>query len=181
MRNLCLALVVLALSLCAAAADQPRVEFFGGPSWGHLDHTGISIAGLKDNYWGWVASGNFNMNKWIGLKADISGHYGDVVPGTRANSYSFLFGPQLSIRGEHATPFAHALFGFNRVASSGASDTAFAMAFGGGLDINVSKILAVRLGQLDWLHTRHDARSLGGREFQNNIRYAGGIVLRFGQ
>ena len=55
------------------------------------------------------------------------------------------------------------------------SDTAFAMAFGGGIDANVSKQFSVRVGQVDYLYTAH-----GSSMHQNNIRASAGIVFRFG-
>ena len=54
-----------------------------------------------------------------------------------------------------------------------ASESAFAMAFGGGLDYNLNKNFAVRVGQFDYLPTRF------GDATQNNFRYSTGIVLKF--
>jgi hypothetical protein len=79
---------------------------------------------------------------------------------------------------ERFTPFAHALFGGARSSSSvfgfSASETAFAMALGGGVDIG-SRNLAFRIGQFDYLMTR-----FGGVR-QNDFRYSAGIVFRFGK
>jgi hypothetical protein len=53
------------------------------------------------------------------------------------------------------------------------SDSAFTMAFGGGLDYNLNRKFAVRVGQFDYLPTRF------GGETQNNFRYSAGVVVRF--
>jgi predicted metalloprotease with PDZ domain len=62
------------------------------------------------------------------------------------------------------------------------SDTAFAMAFGGELDVTVAKALSVRLFQADYLFTKHDfsAGVQGVATHQNNIRLSAGIVYSFG-
>ena len=60
------------------------------------------------------------------------------------------------------------------------------MAFGGGVDIGVSRHLAIRAAQVDVIHTRFSSldafstnlsSSAGGG--QNTLRYSGGIVFRF--
>jgi opacity protein-like surface antigen len=77
------------------------------------------------------------------------------------NIFTFLVGPRFSYRkNERITPFAHILFGASRrhtdseISSSSfgrssfaANDTAFAAAVGGGLDVPLSKNLALRVVQ----------------------------------
>ncbi len=185
--------LILGLCLAAAAADEPRVEAFGGISFLHIDTMGLNNQGLKANYAGWDTEFQVNVNKVLGLTADFGGNYGRLLPDTPTKHiYTYAFGPTFSFRGEHAVVFAHTLFGANTTniitaqgIGSTASDTAFAMAFGGGLDVKLSRVLALRLGQLDWLYTRHDlslvrVNGLQLKDHQNNIRYAGGIVFNFG-
>lgn len=70
------------------------------------------------------------------------------------------------------------------------TDSAFAMALGGGLDYNLSPHYGLRLGQFDYLYTGHDMNAvanniLGAGTFtsldthQNNVQFATGITLRF--
>jgi opacity protein-like surface antigen len=199
----CVAVGILIFGLClgaAAADDTPKVEVFGGVSFLHIDTMGLNNFGLKANYAGWDAEGQFNINKILGVTADIGGNYGRLQPNTPTkHTYTYVFGPTFSIRREHATIFAHTLFGANStnilttqssVAPSGAiitpnSATAFAMAWGGGIDLKLSRTFAVRLGQLDWIYTRADLAllKLDGltlKDHQNNIRYTGGIVINLG-
>jgi opacity protein-like surface antigen len=188
--------LILGLSLVAAAADDaPTAQVFGGISWLHTDNMGASgIAGssLKSNYFGWDSEFQWNMNKWLGLTADIGGNYGHLIPDApTSHFYTFVFGPTLSHRGRNSTIFAHTLFGGNNAnlfssVGSSSGDTAFAMAWGGGIDLKINDTFALRLGQLDWLYTRHDLTSVsvGGvtlRDHQNNIRYAGGITINLGR
>ena len=59
--------------------------------------------------------------------------------------------------------------------------TRFAAAYGGGLDWNVSKHFAVRLGQFEDLYTQFDANigfGSGGGGSQNSFRYSTGVVFK---
>jgi hypothetical protein len=52
------------------------------------------------------------------------------------------------------------------------------MTAGGGLDIQVSRVVAVRPAQVEYFMTRF---SDGLNNRQNNFRFGAGVVLRFGQ
>jgi len=113
----------------------------------------------------------------------------------KASSYSYLFGPVVFESKGHYKPFAHALFGENRIGTNlsnvkingigvrgfTTSDTAFAMAFGGGLDIRISERVALRAGQVDYFYTKHDfsGEAPGVATHQNNIRASVGILFQF--
>lgn len=172
--------VILAILLMGAlpllAQDEfPRVQVFGGYSYVSADTNALSG---RQSLNGWNAQGNVNFNKWLGLTADFGGYYGSPSHVT-IHDYSFLFGPTLTYRTEHVAPFFHALFGGNHInaAALGGSggNTAFAMAFGGGLDLPISEHFGVRLAQVDWLRTQHFSTS------QNNVRFSTGIMFNFGK
>ncbi|HLG14001.1 MAG TPA: hypothetical protein VJH03_05645 [Blastocatellia bacterium] len=177
------------------AQETPKAEVFGGYSSLRVDGGG--------NLHGWNASVAANLNRWFGIATDFSGHYGSEsarasLPGVGffrvdadANSHSFAAGPVFSYRkNEGITPFAHVLIGVARVhvrASAdvsvpggtehvelSASDTGFVAVFGGGLDVKLSKRLALRTVQADYALSR-----LGGFT-QNNFRLSAGLVFRFG-
>jgi peptidoglycan-associated lipoprotein len=66
------------------------------------------------------------------------------------------------------------------------SANAFAMAFGGGIDIGLTRHLAIRAVQVDYIRTQFNSidalttglsSSFGNR--QNSYRYSTGIVFRF--
>jgi len=94
--------------------------------------------------------------------------------------YTYLFGPEFSYRGNKKfRPFAHALLGFTTAdvhklaaqylstykyendpviyknsgytATGSVKGTGFAMAFGGGVDINVNDKISLRLPQIDYI------------------------------
>lgn len=177
-----IAALLLALPLIAQAQDAPKVEVFGGYSYLRADdYFNINNDGIDLH--GWNASTAVNINKWVGIAADFSGHYGDItiLPGSKADisGYLFLIGPRFSYRKHKVlTPFGHVLLGAARLHTSylGSknSDAAFAMAVGGGLDATVHPNLAIRLFQTDYVLTRFNDDS------QHNFRLSTGLVLRLG-
>lgn len=190
MRNLFIVACLLLLMPCLALAqDAPRVEVFGGYSYLRGDEEDFPETDLH----GWNVSGNVNLNKWFGVKADFSGHYNDfqISPGVKAdlNTHLFLGGVQFtSYKYEKASPFVHALLGVARsgfsvssaVAGTGPRslhDNAFALVLGGGLDVRINKALAWRAAQIDYvLTTFDDLRD----DRQHNLRLSTGLVLRLG-
>ena len=152
------------------------------------------------NYNGFNAGAAYNITHLFAAVVDISGVY-NSQPNTgsgpsNTHIYSYLLGPRLYPVGHHKlTPFVHALFGistfdFNAPAFGGSpafslSDNAFSFAFGGGLDLKVSRHIAIRLAQLDYQQTRllHTiaTQSQVPPDNQNNFKYSGGVVIRFGE
>ncbi|HKQ77653.1 MAG TPA: outer membrane beta-barrel protein [Blastocatellia bacterium] len=177
-----IAALTLALPIIAQAQDSPRTEIFGGYSYLRLDEDLNDDRDLN----GYNASVNQTIfKKWLGFKADFSGHFGDSVaslgPGTDLNKFLFLFGPQFTLRKyERIQPFAHVLFGAARVDITNDNngldfdDNAFALAAGGGVDVKIADRVAVRLFQADYVLTRFNDFN------QHNFRASGGFVLRFG-
>ncbi len=180
--------------------EGPRATVFGGYSL--LRNGGNTPKG-------WDGQATFNLNRYLGLTADIAGTYRPIasvalLPGVSAsanqNLYTFLFGPTVTANLGRAAVFGHALFGAARAGSSAGvslpiiggvstglnNATAFAMAFGGGVDINLTRHIAIRALQLDYIRTNFssvDALTTGlstsTSGAQNSYRYSGGIVFRF--
>ncbi|HXP47815.1 MAG TPA: outer membrane beta-barrel protein [Terriglobales bacterium] len=216
-----IAVVAVVCGCFAAAQDYPKAELFGGFSYLHADTegaTGASLttalgfpAGTSVQTWypGWEVAGQYNFTKLLGIKADFSGNYGTPVkvPGfalPHARTYTFLFGPVVSVRRDRVTPFVHALFGGNHIGADASTvlttpavtETAFAMALGGGLDVKLTRHFGARLGQFDYLYTKHClslpanfggfAGNAAGCQLgvgsappahQNNFRFATGILI----
>ena len=123
-----------------------------------------------------------------------AGAHGDV----QGNLFTYLFGPQIKVRAHHVEPFGHLLFGgahsnvygdaFKTLCqpivggcafSKAPAGEAFAMDFGGGIDIPVHKHIAIRPAEFDYLLTRFHNPFTGDNN-QNNFRYSAGIVFAFG-
>jgi opacity protein-like surface antigen len=177
-KTLFFAVLVLAVSLNCAASDVPKAEIFGGYSFLHAPSGVTNVSGYNAN--GWDAALTVNLNKYLGITADMNGEY-KTIDQVKAHLHNFLFGPEIAFRAPKAKPFAHVLFGVGHASGSTSfagvttsiSDNALTTAFGGGLDVSVAPMVSVRLGQFDYVRTTFGSTS------QNNLRYAAGIVLKF--
>lgn len=165
-----------------SAQETPKAEIFAGYSYLNFGTESISD---RLNLNGWVASAAFNLNRWVGVEADFSGHYkGDCwgAPGVTCKHLSFMGGPRFTYRQGRITAFAHGLFGGDNGSLSysgvSTSDTPFALAAGGGMDIALTKHISIRAVQVDYVMTRHF--SSYDEPHQNNIRASAGIVFTVG-
>jgi opacity protein-like surface antigen len=167
---------------------------------------------VHPNFNGWNAAVQFNATRFLGIKADLSGNYGTPIALSsqaqsflsqlgiaaglpKVRSYNYLFGPVLFQSRGRFKPFAHALFGANSVSTNLSniaaafgipgltlSDTALAMAFGGGIDVKLTDHISLRAGQVDYLFTKHNFSGgiQGIATHQNNYRASAGVVFQFG-
>lgn len=202
-KRLHLALLLLLVAPSVWAQDTPRYEVFAGPSYAREDLTDIKFI----NGIGWHASLDGTANNWLSAVFDFSGYYSSPkinvglstpIP-IDASNYLYLFGPRFTYRRwERLTPFAEGLVGVanSRFTASSVgltnavSSTAFAAAFGGGVDYTVKRWLAIRVIQADYVVTRFREIGVdqvtgivgftGQRRTQNNARASAGIVIRFG-
>jgi hypothetical protein len=146
--------------LCSALSafaqqDAPKAEVFGGYSYLHIDTEGVTGStldtacnsllgagtcppgsfGVQPSANGWNASAQFNATRFLGIKADFSGHYSTPVTVSsqianslaqlgitglppKAHSYSYLFGPVIFQSKGRYKPFAHTLFGQNSIGTN---------------------------------------------------------------
>lgn len=147
--------------------------------------------------------GSANSNFWMeGGKAEFSAAFtrsfsmvGEIA-GLHANNInsangsigliSYLIGPRISYRGySRFTPFGQLLiggvYGFDAYFpnSNGliGSPDGFAMAAGGGVNVPISRHLAIRPVQADYFQTYLPN---GASNRENNLRLGAGIVFRIG-
>ena len=94
---------------------------------------------------------------------------GDPVPATPLYRWS-------RTRSAHASSSAlrACLFGGATISAGGATDNAFAMLVGGGLDIGLRKGIGLRLVQADWFMTE-----FGHQTQDRQGRVSAGIVIKF--
>jgi len=111
--------------------------------------------------------------------------------------FTYNVGPVLKYRAEHFEPFVETLFGGAHsntyqnllhnlcvnpgvcTTSANPSNNAWDFIIGGGIDIPVTKLIAIRPAQFDFVLTRFGNSFTKGNNNQSNFRYNGGIVLRF--
>lgn len=161
------AVLVLISAIPAIAQDYPRVEIFGGYSalvsgdldnLNHVNGIGLDFAA--------------NLNRGFGFVAEFDVHKND-----RNRAYSAYIGPRVSFRGERVTFFLHALAGGLKITNRGGgpSETVGSVAAGGGLDINVSNNMAVRLFQVDYTPIHYRG------EWINLFRGQTGVTFKLGR
>lgn len=164
------------LSLPLMAQDFPKAEVYGGYEYMRLNN--IADSGVNVNGNGWNASLTGNFNRMFGVVGDFGGAY-KTISGVDTKVYTYTGGPVVNLNSAGTiNPFVHALFGGAHVNASAsgegsASSNGFTMMYGGGVDVKMSKVLALR-GQVDWVYFHFSGVSLS-----NNVRISTGIVLRF--
>jgi hypothetical protein len=173
MRKLAFLIGVLLVAAAPASAQSsyPSGEIFGGYSYLNLDTQGF---GDRESVHGVGFSFNANLSSKVGLASDFSYHKKNFGGGNDFDAFTFVFGPRFFVRRQFGTVFAHVLVGGQRVSGGAGSETGLALAFGGGLDINAGDVIAIRVGQADYLASRFSGVWL------NNFRYEAGIVIKLG-
>jgi opacity protein-like surface antigen len=183
--------VILLFSFAASAQEEnPKAEVFGGYSY-----VRVSDQGFSANFNGGSGSLSYNPNAWLGIVGDFGGYHWSES-GADANVITYLFGPKFAFRSGRWTPFVQTLFGGARISGSATSlevaarvrpqgitpggvsgsENAFAMAIGGGLDVNATPHIGIRLIQAEYVLTKF---SDGVNDRQNNARISAGVVFRF--
>ena len=195
MRKLLLTALLIASGTSILAAQtpaQPKNEFFAGYSFHSADINTLTIDPHRTPQNGVNLEYTRNLTRHIGLTGDASAHFHRETHSTgmgafssQRDQYFLLGGLQLKPGNEkRLQPFAQALFGVSLFRGFTADirpsgnvytyddATSFAMALGGGLDVRVSKRIAVRLVQADYTPT------FFGSGRQDNFRISTGIVFR---
>jgi len=217
MKKLIFALCFISLSgilgFAQNKSDYNKWEVYGGYSNGQVDTGFDSGNTLRDffddrrSFNGFEAAGVYNIHRYFGIKADVSGTYNSrptafAFPnGDGTNSsvsfdhnrslYNFLGGVQVKDNSSDARfkPFAHAMIGaghgrskFKNVTCSGGIDcsglfasesqTGFAGAFGGGLDIKLNKKIDFRAIQVDYNPIKFNDGT------DHNVRFGIGFVFK---
>jgi hypothetical protein len=179
-----LSLVTL-FHVSAAAQELSKVDLFAGASFAHI--TGPSEPSLK--VYSGVVSGAYNVNNFISWTGEFSLSKGVTSSGGREET--IMFGPKVALT-LHKTgrflPFAQWIFG---AAHTGAefngtpfASTDFAQSAGVGLDVVVTRHLAIRPIEADYLFMKQPiydpATGTNDASFtEKSFRYSGGVVFRF--
>jgi outer membrane immunogenic protein len=183
MRSLVFSLLVAVLLASPALAQSPfseamsRFEVNGGLDYlraSRIDACCFSLTGFHGGF-------AFNRTENLGLVLD----FGRVSTkdinqtGQSLKLTTIMGGPRLNLRGGKFTPFGQLLGGI----ASGSSNftlnngSAWAVAFGGGIDVPIKSSVSWRVIELDDLVTHIKN---GAQNSQNNIRISTGIVCAFG-
>jgi opacity protein-like surface antigen len=132
-----------------------------------------------------------NVHPNVGIVANFAATFADTnLVDTRSGGsfrtkiqrYTFLAGPRFNFRNSSPLiPFAHALFGVthyharfpnNDISCSSRDETAFAMGFGGGLDIRAGNHVDIRAGEIDYIPVFFSHRR------EDNLRFSAGVKFK---
>lgn len=149
----------------------------------------VDFGNERTAYNGFTAEFNQNVHRNVGIVTSFTAGFDDTGYVDRNSSrvfnasvqrYDLMIGPRFNYRNRVVTPFAHALFGIthlranfdDRLSPHKKADTAFAMAFGGGVDIHAGDHIDIRPIMIDWVPTFFDGKR------QDNFRAGAGIKIR---
>jgi outer membrane protein OmpA-like peptidoglycan-associated protein len=156
---------------------------------GMFNYVNFDPGGGFNNFNAFGGSGAFtwNASRWIGFTEELGGlSYDRNVNGStiHGGTTTFLLGPRLNLRKfDYFVPFAEFLLGGSHAGppmTGAGSQTAFALAAGGGVDIALTRNIVWRFAEIDYFMTNFSGPSVGGNSRQDNVRFGSGIVLRFG-
>jgi len=165
-------LLVICGTAGAGAQDMPRVQVFGGYSYTRFDSKSFGFAN-QTNLNGYNFAPAYNLIWGFGVVAELSGQYGSNL-----NFRDLAVGPQFLYPRGNSRFFAHVLIGDARTLVQVANtegDTARAVVVGGGMDHDISPRFAIRLFQVDYIH------STLFKDPQNNLRFSTGLVYHWGK
>ena len=197
--SLALVAVLCSMATLAAAQDRPapKWELYGGYSflYPNADLHGLLPGGilpvsspLESNPRGAGASITYDFNRWFGLTLDTSTHWGSRESGLNSRiddaAFSNLsFGPKVTFRNAHVSPFLEVLVGDHRLMPDAFHDIdKLGFMIGGGLDFKVSKHVALRLPRVDYVASsyRYGPSATTGSTDLRGIRAQAGLVFAWG-
>src|SRR5713101_3978893 len=147
--------LILFAAVPAVAQDNPKGEVAGNYTYIRINPGG---GATSENCHGGGGSAAWNLNSYFGVVGEFSGcKVTGLASGVSAHAFSYLFGPRLTYRTQGKfEPFGEFLFGgAHDSASAGGTtvtDSAFAMALGGGVDYKATRSIVLRLGKLHYLY-----------------------------
>ncbi len=182
----------------AAAQDQtPKWELFGGYSF---FHPGADVHGqlpgalfpissrMEANPRGVGLSATYDFNRWLGLTLDTSTHWGsgESTLFNRIDDAAFSnlsIGPKVTFRHTHVSPFLEGLVGIHRLMPDAFHDIdKFGFMLGGGLDVNLSNHVALRLFRADYVYSNYQygSAAVTPRTEIRGLRLQVGLNFMFG-
>ena len=193
---------VLLLTMTAFAQDYPKFEVPVGFSFVNV-HPNIQNF-TSFNVFGGGGGFVYNFSPLFGVKADFMGYTqgsgqkvfqdGNLIGNVSGNLFTYMFGPQIKKHSGKFQPFGEALFGAAHTnldanickleggcGSGNGSNNGFAMEYGLGLDIPITKTIQFRPVEVDYLYTHFGSNHIAGASAsQNNFKYVAGVNFTFG-
>src|ERR1700682_4292340 len=191
--------VLCTFATLAAAQDQPapKWELYGGYSFFHPGADGPGqlpgellplSSRMEANPRGAGASLTYDFNRWFGLTLDTSTHWGSGESGLpkRIDDAAFSnlsFGPKVTFRSQHFSPFLEFLVGDHRLMPDAFHDIdKLGFMVGGGLDVNATRHVALRLIRADYVMSsyRYGPSATTASTDLRGVRLQAGLVFMWG-
>jgi outer membrane protein OmpA-like peptidoglycan-associated protein/opacity protein-like surface antigen len=190
--------VLFTFATLAAAQDQPapKWELYGGYSFfqpGADVHSQLPgglfpiSSRMEANPRGVGLSATYNFNRWFGLTLDTSTHWGSGEGGLfkridDAALSTLSIGPKITFRTHRFAPFVEALVGDHRLMPDAFHDIdKIGLLVGGGLDVNLSEHVALRLFRADFVYSNYQYGPPAVSETQlRGLRAQVGLNFMFG-
>jgi outer membrane protein OmpA-like peptidoglycan-associated protein len=142
---------------------------------------------LEANPRGAGASVTYDFNRWLGLTLDTSTHWGsrETTLANRIDDVAFSnlsLGPKITFRSKHFSPFLEVLVGDHRLMPDAFHDVdKLGFMFGGGLDVNLSRHVALRLFRADYVYSNYRFGPPAGPSTDvRGVRLQTGLNFMFG-
>jgi hypothetical protein len=189
-----LALAVLLLSTITVAQDgaTPKIEIFTGYQWMHPGAT-VPAPGqspnapvgleLQDLPAGGGLSFTYFFTNHLGLEGDFGRNQND-----NSDETTLSVGPHLEFRHNRLNLFGHAMVGWNYLTTPGLdSRSGIGTIVGGGLDIQITRLIGIRVVEADWVWAHQNFADVVAPQFPDlrrldleGARVRTGIVWNFG-
>jgi len=182
---------VFLLGMTAFAQEYPKIEVPVGFSFINVHPNQPVITSF--NVFGGGGGFVYNFSPLFGIKADLMGYTqgsgqklvqdGQFLGNVSGNLFTYMFGPQIKKHSGKFQPFGEALFGAAHTnldanickleggcGSGNGSNNGFAMEYGVGLDIPITKTIQLRPVEVDYLYTHFGSNHIAGASAsQNNL------------
>jgi hypothetical protein len=173
----CVPCVLIVAAVCGRAAEgYPSASVFLGACFSRFDRGRIADSILpaaqfpdrSESFTGFHFSPSISVRRWLRVViTDFAGQYrsaGVKLDGSpdRSRAFQLMFGPEFVKRSKPVTLFAHSLIGLAYVGrytvidghGNTERDSGVLAAFGGGLDVKLTRSLGLRVAQFDFLPGR---------------------------
>lgn len=200
---ICLLAFLFLVTMAAVAQDEyPKFEVPVGFSFINVHPNTAALTSF--NVFGGGGGVVYNFSSIFGIKAEFMGYTqgtgqklsenGQFLGNVSGNLFTYMFGPQIKKHSGKFQPFGEALFGAAHTnldanickletgcASGNGNNNGFAMEFGGGLDIPITKSIQFRPVEVDYVGTHFGSNHIANYSaWQANFKYVAGVNFTFG-
>jgi opacity protein-like surface antigen len=191
-RSLLVGMFVISAGFACAQGQETTPVVEAGLNYSLL-HTTSASGGSQITSNGGSGYLVYNLNRVVGLMADFGSYHNGTAHGSfnSDTTFTYLFRPRFSWRRwSRVTPYTQFLFGGATIFAAfpnpggttpASNESSFALAAGGGVDVALTRHIAIKPIQVEYLMTQAPTFAGSLDRVQNGVRYSAGVVLRFGE